>query len=474
MWEVLVGLLIAACSGMAIARMKILPSAAVCAILLAGSWITMRLIFQARSYLLSPLFPTALVVLNYAVLTIFKTWKIQLVVREVADSTLILLKSSEENLNSIIKAVPDIIFRLDSAGRIIFISPAIAKYTASPDALIGQPLLPLIKTEYHDAFVKLTNDVFQGESGNLDLEAVGLKGRHVWLSTHVMAFRNDAEEIVSLLGIASDITDRKLAENALVEKQLQLEEINMHLEQRVADAVSDLRKKDQMLIQQGRQAAMGEMIGNIAHQWRQPLNVVGLILQELLMDYDSDEFNKETLEASVKEAMELIQNMSQTINDFTNYFKPDKEKRPFNANQAVAKTLSLVETSLKNMDINIEVIVTDDFDINGYANEYSQVLLNILLNCKDAFEGSNINRQRVITITVFKENNKSVVTIADNAGGIPEDIVDKIFDPYFTTKGPDKGTGIGLYMAKAIIEKNMGGSIIVRNTTDGAEFRVEV
>ena len=126
------------------------------------------------------------------------------------------------------------------------------------------------------------------------------------------------------------------------------------------------------------------------------------------------------------------------------------------------------------MGINIEVIVTDDPDIIGYANEYSQVLLNILLNCKDAFEESSIDRQRVITITISKENNKSVVTIADNAGGIPENIVDKIFEPYFTTKGPDKGTGIGLYMAKAIIEKNMGGSIIARNTADGAEFRVEV
>ena len=203
LWEVLVGLLLAACSGLAVARMKILPSGAVCMTLMAGNWLGMKLIFQTEGYLLSPLFPTVLVVLNYTVLTIFKTWKIQLVAREVANSALILLKSSEENLNSIIKVVPDIIFRLDHAGRIIFISPAIAKFTASPDALIGQPLLPLIKTEYHDAFVKLTNDVFQGGSGNLDLEAEEPEGRHVWLSTHVLPFRNDSGEIVSLLGIAT-------------------------------------------------------------------------------------------------------------------------------------------------------------------------------------------------------------------------------------------------------------------------------
>lgn len=474
LWEVLIGLLVAACTGLAIARMNILPSAAVCVTLLAGSWIGMRLVFQARGYLFSPLFPTVLVVLDYAALTIFKTWKIQLVAREVADSTLILLKSSEENMNSLIEAVPDIIFRLDPAGRIAFISPAIAKYSVSTASLLGQPMLPLINTEYHDAFVRLTNDAFQGISGNMDFEAVGLKEGHVWLGTHVVPFRNDAGEIISLLGIASDITDRKLAEKTLAEKQLQLEKLNLDLEQRVAEAVSDLRKKDQILIQQGRQAAMGEMIGNIAHQWRQPLNTLGLVVQELLMTYGSDEFNKESLEASVEQAMGIILHMSQTIEDFRNYFKPDMEKMQFIVNQAVAKTLSLVGPSLKDLNINIEVIETDTTDINGYANEYSQVLLNILLNCRDAFAERNIDRQRIVTITVFKENNKSVVTIADNAGGIPEDIVDKIFDPYFTTKGPDQGTGIGLYMAQAIIDKNMGGRLTVSNTADGAEFRVEV
>jgi len=172
--------------------------------------------------------------------------------------------------------------------------------------------------------------------------------------------------------------------------------------------------------------------------------------------------------------MELISHMSHTIDDFRNFFKPDKEKILFHVNQAIEKILSLVKLSFKNLSINIEVIGTDDAEIFGYAHEYSQVLLNILLNCKDAFEGSNIDGQRVVTITVSKEDNKSLVTVADNAGGIPEDIIDKIFDPYFTTKGPDKGTGIGLYMAKTIIEKNMGGRLTVRNTADGAEFRVEV
>ena len=192
------------------------------------------------------------------------------------------------------------------------------------------------------------------------------------------------------------------------------------------------------------------------------------------MTYGSDAFNKESLEASVKKSMGLILHMSQTIEDFSNYFKPDKEKRLFNVNQSVAKTLSLVEPSMKSLSIDVKVIAADAIHIEGYSNEYSQVLLNILLNCRDAFEGGAADRQRVITIAVFRENDRSVVTVTDNAGGVQEGVIDKIFDPYFTTKGPDKGTGIGLFMAKTIIEKNMGGRLTVRNTQDGAQFRIEV
>lgn len=321
--------------------------------------------------------------------------------------------------------------------------------------------------------------LLQALSGDMNAYAKEMRfmrkdGSLVWINFTVGLVRDSAGAPAYSISIVEEITKRKRAEEALAEKQLLLEEVNLSLEQRVADTVQESRKKDQILIQQGRQAAMGEMIGNIAHQWRQPLNMLGLIVQELLMTYGRDEFNKETLEVNVKKAMGLIAHMSKTIEDFRNYFRPEKEKMPFNINQAVAKTLSLVELSLKNLDIKVQLNEKNDTDFDGYANEYSQVLLNILLNCKDAFEEENTGKQRVIVITIYKENSRSVVTVADNAGGISEAIIAKVFDPYFTTKTPDKGTGIGLFMAKTIIEKNMGGSLTVRNTADGVEFRIEV
>lgn len=386
------------------------------------------------------------------------------------------ITSRERFLNTIIETEPECVKLLDAEGRFLMMNPAGLKTVGAESfsQIKGQSIFPRITTEYRDSFVKLIKNVFQGMTGNLEFEAVCINGKHVWFDTRVVPFRNDVGNIVSVLGITRDITDRKLAEKSLAEKQRQLEELNIHLEQRVAEEVSESRKKDQILIQQGRQAAMGEMIGNIAHQWRQPLNSLGLIVQELQLTYGRAEFNKESLETNVKRAMELISHMSRTIDDFSNYFKPEKERIPFSVNQAVAKAISLIRPSLNNLNINVEVEVLSNIEIIGYPNEYSQVLLNILLNCRDAFEGGNIDRQRAIRIAVKKEDTRSVVTVADNAGGIPEDIIDKISDPYFTTKGPDKGTGIGLYMAKTIIEKNMGGRLFWRNTADGAEFRIEV
>jgi PAS domain S-box-containing protein len=238
-------------------------------------------------------------------------------------------------------------------------------------------------------------------------------------------------------------------------------------------AVEQLRQKERMLLQQNRLAAMGEMINNIAHQWRQPLNVLGLILQQMRLFYDMGSFSAEYLDTSVTKSMGLINHMSQTIDDFRGFFKPDKEKVEFAVHAVVARTVSLVEDSFKYQHIGIELHSSAQPTIFGFPNEYSQVLLNILMNARDALLERRVAAP-LVTVAISREGKKAVVTIADNAGGIPEEILDKVFEPYFTTKGPDKGTGVGLFMSKIIIENNMGGSLTVRNSPEGAEFRVVV
>lgn len=284
-----------------------------------------------------------------------------------------------------------------------------------------------------------------------------------------------------------DITHIKLIEQELYEQTTHLEEemaeretaqeelklLNHSLEELVDAAVADLRRKDQMLIQQSRLAAMGEMINNIAHQWRQPLNNIGLIVQNLQISFSAETITKEELESESGKAMAVIMHMSRTIDDFRNFFREDKEQQNFMVNKVVSHALEFVSAALENRNILVEVVADLEVSTTGYQNEYAQALLNIISNASEACFERHIQEPRIL-VRITTENGRSVVYIRDNCGGIPEDIMTKIFDPYFTTREPDKGTGIGLYMSKVIIEQNMNGKLTARNLDAGAEFRVEV
>ena len=291
-------------------------------------------------------------------------------------------------------------------------------------------------------------------------------------------------ELISALEQAKQELEQRVAkrtedlENSRKKLEMQHEELErtyFELEEETAQrlrTLEELSDKERMLLQQSRLAALGEMISNIAHQWRQPLNELGLIVQELPMMYDQGNFSREYLKESVAKFMKVLRHTSKTIDDFRNFFKPDKETAPFNVKEVVEKTLSLIQESFKHLQIKITVEAGGEPVIFGHPNEFSQVILNILFNARDAFLDRKLE-SREVEIRVFKEGGVAVVTIADNAGGIPESIMDRIFDPYFTTRGPDQGTGIGLYMSKIIIEKNIPGRLSARNKGPGAEFRIE-
>lgn len=270
--------------------------------------------------------------------------------------------------------------------------------------------------------------------------------------------------------LEAEIAERQVVQENLAVKQLQLESLNRTLEERIEDAVNELRQKDQALIQQNRLAAMGEMINNIAHQWRQPLNLISLIVQGL---NDCKNLSQEELDHDVERIMGIIMHMSQTIDDFRYFFRKDKEKTNFSVNQAVAKSVEFISPSMTDKGIAISITEQPDVCIYGYSNEYAQVLLNVLSNAKDVLVERNVTGPR-INIDISRSGELSVVTISDNGGGIREEVMPRIFDPYFTTKEKTQGTGIGLYMSKIIIEQNMGGSLTAENVDGGVDFRIEV
>jgi signal transduction histidine kinase len=250
-----------------------------------------------------------------------------------------------------------------------------------------------------------------------------------------------------------------------------LNDLNRNLEQKIRLEVEKNREKDRILIRQSRQAALGEMIGNIAHQWRQPINALGLIIQDIEDAHDHNELSGGYIRKSIDLSMDLITHMSDTIDDFRNFFVPNKDKNHFPIDEAIDNALKIVGASLSNYEIRVEQQLEDHIHIYTYKNEFTQVIINILNNSKDAFKTVD-ERPKLITIRAFVNEaiREFVLSISDNAGGIDPAIMEKIFDPYFTTKHKDQGTGIGLYMSKSIIENNMKGALQAENIDGGARL----
>jgi len=259
----------------------------------------------------------------------------------------------------------------------------------------------------------------------------------------------------------------------IMAKQRQLQEFNESLELRVQNEVAKNREKDQLMINQSRQAAMGEMINGIAHQWRQPLNNLGLVIQNTRYEYDAGQMTPERMALDMKQGMELIDFMSQTIDDFRNFFREDKELVRFSINRVIGRSFRFVDAVMRHNRVSVVFREGEELLVDGYPNEFAQVLLNLLSNARDALVEKRIAKPEIV-VELFREGNLAVVTVSDNAGGIQDDIIERIFEPHFTTKEKGKGDGIGLYLSKIIIEKHLGGRLAARNIPGGALFRIEL
>ena len=260
-----------------------------------------------------------------------------------------------------------------------------------------------------------------------------------------------------------------------IEKLISQEKkLNTELEEKVIVETSKQKEQEQLLIQQTRLAAMGEMIGNIAHQWRQPLNALGLILQNIKFSYEIGELDEKMVDKSVKKATLLTENMSKTIDDFRNFFRPNKAKENFKINEGITKAVELIESTFEHNNIKLEKdFASSEIEFFGFANEFSQVILNLLTNAKDAILENKIENPLIIIQTKI-DDEYIYISIKDNGLGIKDEIINKIFEPYFTTKDEGKGTGIGLYMSKIIIENNMNGKIEVKNEQNGANVIIKL
>ncbi len=283
------------------------------------------------------------------------------------------------------------------------------------------------------------------------------------------------EKIITILtkNSSNETSLKPIPQNGFKEIHLLALSINQMIHS-IKQSQKQIQQKDILLHNQSRFASMGEMIGNIAHQWRQPLNALSITIQKMQRYYEMGKLDEETLNKSIDKSMNLIQKMSSTVDDFMGFFREDKIKISFDVSMAIDETISLLEASIKNNFINLDFKKpSKEITILGYKGEFTQVILNIISNAKDAIKEKNIQNPQ-IDINLQDQDGFVYVQICDNAGGIPNEIIDKIFDPYFTTKEEGKGTGIGLYMSKVIIEKNMEGNLSIYNTDQGACFVIKL
>ena len=286
-------------------------------------------------------------------------------------------------------------------------------------------------------------------------------------------------------------------EKIILQKTNELKKTNQNLQKTITEQIEQSRKKDQIMYQQARLASMGEMIQNIAHQWRQPLNSLIILIQNFKLKYDNGTLSKDIVQAQTQDALRIANNMSDTIENFRNFFQPHIKKKNFFICASIKDSIALIKPTLEQNNIQVFFEYEEDIEIFGYENAFSQIVLNIIKNAQDALtqcaldfkqqdsmhdlaqDSSDFDAQSgIIQITLSRNSHCALtqstqasktadcaqICIMDNGGGIKIPQIDKIFEPYFTTKHKSIGTGIGLYMAKQIIEKQMGGCIEVANS----------
>jgi len=294
-------------------------------------------------------------------------------------------------------------------------------------------------------------------------------GKLFWAEIVLTKITWEGEDVIH--GVWRDIEDRKKLEIIKESSNKEIEALNKSLEQRVQEEVDKNREKDKQLLHQSRMAQMGEMISMIAHQWRQPLAAISASSASIELKASLNKLDNNTAQQKAHDISDFSQHLSKTIDDFRTFFKPNKKKMETSYDELIASVLVIIGTSIKNKNIELiqELNYHDKFAT--YPNELKQVILNFIKNAEDALL-EKIPKEPYIKIKTYKEEGNYILEVSDNAGGVPENIIDDIFNPYFSTKTKKDGTGLGLYMSKTIIEEHCGGELNVSNNNDGAVFHI--
>ena len=327
--------------------------------------------------------------------------------------------------------------------------------------LLGRTDYDVFQEELADIYYKLEKQVFSGTLIAHEIQDFQTKeGERGWIDNRKYPIENDVGELIGLYGIARDITLQKKAEIEL-KKRLETEE--------------KLRESEKQLFEQSKMASMGEMIGNISHQWRQPLSVIGSLSSNIQLKKTLGTLTDDKLNDSLKGIDDSVQYLSQTIDTFRDFIKEEKEFKEVILQERINTTLNIIAATLNTNHIKLinNIDYSNPVKMTLIVGELSQVIINIINNAKDIISERFIENPW-IKIDLKKLDDKVTITIEDNGGGIPKDILPKIFDPYFTTKHQSQGTGLGLHISYKIVVESLKGKLYANNTENGAKFYIEL
>lgn len=380
-------------------------------------------------------------------------------------------KENEVLYSEIINATTEGFWLLDANQKIIDVNRALCiMLGVERDELVGKKPFDFISAENRSVCQKQKELLLDASSHVYEIDLVTKPGKTLNVIASSTSIYDQLGGIKSFAFI-TDISKQKQLEEYLVKQKENIRKLNNALEARIALEVQKNREKDQMMYQQSRFASMGEMIGNIAHQWRQPLNIMALIMQDLYISDQLGKLDSQKVEESYEKANNTLQYMSQTIDDFRYFFKQRSSDDAFSVKEAVNSVCALLSSTFAYNHIAYKLDVQCDSIVSGSLNEFKQVFINLMNNAQEAILSDSKNRKE-IEIKISQEGGRALVSVTDAGGGISEEVIGKIFDPYFTTKEKTQGTGLGLYMSKQIIENLMLGSLSVKNTKEGAEFTI--
>ncbi len=328
------------------------------------------------------------------------------------------------------------------------------------------------KKEETEAYIKLDS------KDELGLMAKGINSQVKLIKS---ALKNDYKLIEEATNTLHELKEgrfgKRLTSDASSEELNTLKnvmnEMIDNLENKIQEEITNRSNQEKLLVQQSKLAAMGNMLGNIAHQWRQPISEINAILMEVEATARFDTLKTDFLLKSISSCSDVTEHMSSTIGDFQNFFQPSKEKEYFNVHEVCLSAISIINASLKFHNIELKFNINQNSEVYGYPREFAHAILNILSNSKDVLVERKIENPNII-LSIKTGKQFTIIRIEDNAGGIKEENIDKIFEPYFTTKHATQGTGIGLYMTKMIIENNMNGFVNVENSQEGALFTIKL